>query len=249
LDVNGERLVNHYDFYAAFLSQEEFRIVHDGVTLGSMPILHPLRSGSFLIFAGRRWEVVSVDTWCKLIDVTPAAGGRVPVFGGEGLPVHGEIRREMRRVYCDLAVPPYLDDTAAALLLEGRAEFNAMRLGDRSVVEIGEDTLLFPWAGTLAQHTLALLINDLGLKAAVEGVCIVVDEAHSGVVEAGLHELCGPNPGSAVELAKTVQNKVVEKHHPLLTEDLLTRDYASSRIDIPGALVAARMVLTELSRH
>ena len=202
-----------------------------------------------MIFAGRRWAVVSVDMKRKLIDVSPAKGGRVPAFGGEGLPVHGEIRREMKRIYCDGVVPPYLDQTAGAFLSEGRADFRAMRLGERSVIEIGEGCLIFPWTGTLASYSLALILNDLGVKAAVEGVCISVSDANSRAVENALRELCEGDPPSAVELAGTVENKVVEKHHPLLTEDLLTRDYASSRLDITGALEVARLVLRQPLGH
>ncbi|MEE4371826.1 hypothetical protein V2J67_05570 [Pseudomonas alliivorans] len=34
----GERLVNHYAFYSAFQSDEEFWLVRDGKPLGSVPV-------------------------------------------------------------------------------------------------------------------------------------------------------------------------------------------------------------------
>ena len=37
----GERLINHYEFYTAFTSDEEFRLLRDGKPLGSLPVSRP----------------------------------------------------------------------------------------------------------------------------------------------------------------------------------------------------------------
>ena len=38
LDMPGERLVNHYDFYAAFTSPDEWRLIAKSRLLGRLPI-------------------------------------------------------------------------------------------------------------------------------------------------------------------------------------------------------------------
>ncbi len=58
----GDKLVNHYTFYAAFKSAEEYRLVARGRTLGSIPVDYPVLVGSLLIFAGRRWQSSSTST-------------------------------------------------------------------------------------------------------------------------------------------------------------------------------------------
>ncbi|WP_228133151.1 helicase-related protein [Alkanindiges illinoisensis] len=73
----GENLVNHYDFFAAFVSTEEFRLIVEGKALGSLPIKHILIPGQYLIFAGRRWRVLDVDVEKKVISVK-ADKGRAP---------------------------------------------------------------------------------------------------------------------------------------------------------------------------
>jgi ATP-dependent Lhr-like helicase len=115
LDEAGERIVNHYPFYAAFATAEEYRIVAGGKTLGTLPIDRPLEENSAIIFAGRRWRVVAVDEQRKVIEVRPSPGGRVPSFSGERGDVHDKIRQEMRVVYTANAMPPYLDATARDL--------------------------------------------------------------------------------------------------------------------------------------
>ena len=56
----GERAVGHYDFYAAFASREEWQIVQDGRSIGTLPIDSPVYEGMCIIFGGRRWKILSV---------------------------------------------------------------------------------------------------------------------------------------------------------------------------------------------
>ena len=118
----GEKLVNHYDFYSAFVTPDEYRLITSGKPLGALPIVNPVAEGSFLIFAGRRWRVVAVDQEKHVIDLAPAAGGRVPIFnsGARG-DVHDHVRAEMRDIYARSDVPSYLDAPAADLTPDGDA--------------------------------------------------------------------------------------------------------------------------------
>ena len=49
LNLPGERLVNHYDFYAAFTSPDEWHLVNNARRLGTLPITFPLVVDSYLI--------------------------------------------------------------------------------------------------------------------------------------------------------------------------------------------------------
>lgn len=118
LGQTGERTVNHYSFYAAFKSPEEYRLFMSGRPLGTMPADQALYVDALLIFGGRRWKVSAVDHAQKVIEVIPAAGGRPPQFiGGAGL-VHDRVMAEMRTVFAANVVPRYLSATAAAMLTE-----------------------------------------------------------------------------------------------------------------------------------
>jgi ATP-dependent Lhr-like helicase len=57
----GEKLVNHYTFYAAFAAAEEFRIVAGGKSLGTLPVSQVLTIGQRILFAGRTWKVEDID--------------------------------------------------------------------------------------------------------------------------------------------------------------------------------------------
>ncbi len=91
----GERRINHYSFYTAFQTEQEWRLVTGGRTLGTMPISQPLYDGVLLIFAGKRSKVVSVETSSRVVDLAPSSGGTVPTFSGGGVAVFDEVRSRM----------------------------------------------------------------------------------------------------------------------------------------------------------
>ncbi len=82
LGHRGEKLVEHYTFYTAFNTPEEYRLECDGRILGAIPVSNPLMIGQLVIFAGKRWEVLQINAEQKLITLKRASGGRPPLFDG-----------------------------------------------------------------------------------------------------------------------------------------------------------------------
>lgn len=243
LDAVGERIVNYFEFYAAFVVPEEFRLVASGRSLGTLPVENPVGEGSLLVFAGRRWRVRSVDYSRKVIEVEAAAGGRPPLFGGAGPSVHDGIRKAMLARYESSDVPHYLDPAAAALVQEGRSAFQALGLATTRLLEVGPDVVVFPWAGDRVMNTLAVALRSVELDASAEGIAIVVEEADADSVLEALDALTKAQLGTAETLAASVLNKRSAKYDWVLSESLLTRDYARRALDLQGAVGAALGVL------
>ncbi len=242
LGLTGEKIVNYYEFYAAFASSDEYRLVYGSRTLGSLPSEIPLLEGMHLIFGGRRWVIVDVDTEKRIADVTPSPGGRPPSFGGSKPWVNSRIREEMLAVYLADDIPPYLDATARDLLREGRDWFGRHQLGTRSALPDSDSTLLFPWTGDRAQTTLMLQIAAAGATTDVEDLAIYVEveleECHQL-----LTQIVDNGPAEALELAATIENLSTGKHHHWLERDLLEADYACSRLDVMGAHHVAQTII------
>lgn len=231
----GEKLANHYTFYAAFTTEEEFRLVTEGKTLGAVPISSPLEPDSHVIFAGRRWRVRHVDLPAKVIEVVPDKGGKPPGFTGGGGKVHDRVREEMRKVLLAGDAVPFLDQHAAALLSEARENFRRIGLDTQSVFPAGGGVRLFPWKGDWVMDTLALAFERRGYKAENEGLCLKLREADRDSVSDILFDLSEGAFPTETELAGEILNKVQEKWDWLLTDGLLNRNYASHNLDIPGA--------------
>jgi ATP-dependent Lhr-like helicase len=231
-DTRGEKFVNHYDFYTAFVSPDEYRLMTVGRQLGTLPIVNPVTEGSFLIFAGRRWRIVSVDNEKHVIDLTPAAGGRVPIFdNGPRGAVHDRVRREMLAIYTTDDIPAYLDKEAADLLREARENFARYTLDRTNYIVCADGALYFPWYGTLAMNTLVQQLTARGVAVSIEGPAIV---AHGITPDALRHAvtICeAERPVDTIALASNVENKIEEKWDWALDESTLCASYASRKLE------------------
>ena len=235
LDLAGERLVNHYDFYAAFTSPDEWKLLTNGRTLGTLPVTFPLMPDLFLIFAGRRWRIVEVHEGRHEVELEPAAGGIPPTFGGSGAVIHDRVRDEMRRVYEDDDDPVFLDSTGRELLAEGRRTFQRFALRGRPFLRHGRHTLLFPWVGDRIMNTLALQLRARGVAVAIEGTALLVRDTTPVELHEHVKVVADAGPPDTGMLAASVENKHTEKHHVFLSEEVLDADYASSQLDSEGA--------------
>jgi ATP-dependent Lhr-like helicase len=237
LDVRGEQIVNHYSFYAAFSTPQEWRLVNGGRQLGTLPVSdrQPLRPGSLMIFAGRRWRIVGVDPGPRVVDLVAAPGGRPPRFGGTGALVHDRVRQEMLAVYRTGSVPAYLDATAAELLAEGRRHFACYGLDDRTVIDDGLESYVFPWAGDRVLHTIAAAVMPEGLDVSVAGLALAVAGADAVEISALFGDLARRPTPDPVVLAAAVANRTVDKYDELLSDELLAAGYAARTFDCPGA--------------
>ena len=245
LAPRGEHITEDYRFYAAFTSDEEFRIVAGNRTLGSMPVSRPLTEGSFLIFAGHRWQVISVSQTDKVIDVQPAAAGAVPGFdGASGAMVHDRVRQEMCEILRSNGPVPFLDETGQMLLQEARGNYARLGLDDNWLLQDGNETRVILWRGDKVNDTLLLMLQSIGYKGLNDGVSVLISDSTVEKVRSSLAFLSAQKPVDPVGLASSVQNKVREKWDGLLPNDLLDVNFASSCLNVAGALDALKVHFT-----
>lgn len=230
----GERHVNHYTFYTAFQTPEEYRLMADGSVLGTMPINFPISEGTLIIFAGQRWRITAIDDRDKTIELSRSYGGRPPHFTGGIAPVSDGVRREMRSLYLSGTVPAYLDRTARELLAEGRRNFNRYFLAFTSIVPAGDETHLLVWRGDRVVSTIATALAARGLETAQHAVVVTV-AADEEMLRSAIAELVTRAAPNAIDLAASVRNKVVDKWDGVLDEGLLTLSSASRDFDIDAA--------------
>ena len=156
----GEKLVNSWEFFAAFKTAEEYSILRkDGKRLGTIPIKNLLLQDQTIIFAGKRWLVAEVQEEKKIVIVTKAPAGRVPIFGGDGFDVHGKIREEMFKIYSQRMSFNYLDETSQQLLADGIKTFHDLSLTEKRIISSDKNTYVIPWGDDKVVQTLAVLLK------------------------------------------------------------------------------------------
>ncbi|MHC8361602.1 DEAD/DEAH box helicase [Pseudomonas sp. LS2P72] len=235
----GERLINHYEFYSAFTSDEEFRLMCEGKALGSVPVSRPLTKDQRIIFGGRRWQVRDVDLQAKVIIVSAARGGAPPQFDGLGAMVHDTVREEMRAVLADPAACPFIDRGAQALLDEARKTFVSLGLGERYLIESSGKCYLISWLGDYANDALRLLLNHVGLSCDNSGLAIEID-ANIDQAKAALKAVGSLDPSDLDSTLADVENMLREKWDWALPEPLLVKSFASISLDISTAVFFAQ---------
>ncbi len=245
LGRQGERLVEHYSFYAVFQTPEEYRIIADGKLLGTLPIIMVLAPGMTIVFSGRRWCITRIHDRDKVIEVTTSQTGRPPPFSGDGGPIHDRIVEKMKEVFSGTDSPIYLDESATRLLEDARSEFRRLGVDRQSICEIGErNCLIATWTGTIKTSTLALALQALGYTVETyDGFLDINYDEGTQPVEAALEEIAHSAPISADRVLSGKENLITEKFHLYLSPNLLLQDAVSSRIDLGSLPELARSVI------
>ena len=222
LGPEGEKLTASRDFYANFSTDEEWRLVHSGRTLGTLPIVNALVVGSIIGFAGRRWRATGVDDKAKVVEVVAHNTGRVPKFDRLGQePIHDRLAAEMLAVLLGEDLPDYLDDNAKELLAAGRSAFAELGLQRSRFIDAGSATHVLTWRGTSANSLLAVLLTSMGFACETFDLGITltgcpIDDAFDVIASI---DGCPP----IEDLGRFVENLVIEKYDAYVPEDLLRR--------------------------
>lgn len=226
----GEKIVEHYSFYAVFPTPEEYRLVAAGKELGTLPVDNVLSPGMMVIFSGRRWLVRAIHAEERVIEVAPAKAGTPPRFGGEPGIIHDRVVERMFAILGAKVFPLYLDGSARDLLAEAREGYGRLSLDRGNFIQEGDQTwVLATRAGTIRTTTLALAVRSLGFDV----------QTHDGFLEVAHREsapdLCSKLAdfanGKPVDLFADEPYLVFEKYHRYLTDELLKVDALSSRLE------------------
>ncbi len=245
----GEHLTDTYEFFAVFKSPEEYRIVCNGRTLGTISLENAFGPEDYVIFSGRRWKVIEVDDRSRTVLVEAAPAGRVPRFDGtEAGALHDVIVARMRDVLGGAEVPEFLDRAAAAHLEEGRKTFRDIGLALRPVV-MDDDTLyLFPWRGTSTLDALRLALRRFRLPVTPAPVCLMVPAREYALLRQALQSLSDETELDGALLAQFDDNLERAKYDSFVPRDLLRRAAAIDRLSAPAVPVVCRELSVALGQ-
>ena len=245
IGAEGEKLTNHYTFYAVFNTPEEFRIVTGSRTLGTVPVDSPLLPDQHIIFGGRRWKVTEIEVEKKVIYVEATKGGQPPQFSGGGMSVHDVVRQEMLAIYREndyrIAIGSkrvdYADATARSLFAEGCDNFKRYNLQNSHLISDGQRSYVLPWMGDKVVNTITALLMRSSFKASSFAGVIEIEHASLSSVQHALKEIQLSGLPSESELAADVPEKYLDKYDDYLPESLLAKGYGAKAYDIEGAQI------------
>jgi len=251
LGILGEKIVNHYSFYAVFNTPEEFRIIHRDKTLGTIPVDSLIIPGLHIVFSGKRWKVKSIDSEKKIIIVEPTKGGNPPKFGGGSMTIHDLVREEMFRIYTsnDYRIfvegnkIDYINNDAKELFKEAIDYFNICKLHNNSFYSNGSFTYIFTWKGDKINNTLSTLLLMSGFENSIYAGVIEIKDITIEEIKKCLCDLLKKGVPSESELAQIVPEKIIEKYDCYLPNELLNKGYGKYAFNSKGTELYLRKLL------
>lgn len=163
IGLEGEKVVNSREFYSVFKTEENFKVVNAGNTIGEIPFSPQVIEDENILLSAKIWKIKFVDQKAKKIEVIPAKDGKKPMFFGEGGAVHQKVREKMLEVLYSKEEYPFLDQPGADEIKILRKKFEVFNIRDLDCERpllIAENHLqLFTFTGTRINKTIQLFLN------------------------------------------------------------------------------------------
>ncbi len=169
IGVEGEKIVNSRDFYSSFETEENFKVINTGNTIGEIPYSQQLREDENILLAARIWKISYIDLKSKKIEVIAAKDGKPPkFFGGSGAIDH-KILEKMLEILYDQKEYEFLDQPSKDQLADMRKYFSTFNIDNfqnqRPILVSDKYLRYYTFAGTKIFETLGLLFKIAGIKA------------------------------------------------------------------------------------
>ena len=137
----------------------------------------------------------------------------------------------------------FIDTKAGELLQEGRKYFAAAGLAGKSIFGEGNHVMLATWAGDWVNDALVVLLRAENRDAWNQGVAVCVNAATLDTVTDALRTIVNLKPAALDDALRAIRNVEIGKWDSALPEDIRRRADASLRLDVAGAVEAARRLL------
>lgn len=168
ISLDGEYIVNSKDFYSVFESEQMYKVIHQNIVIGELPLNPMLSEESKFLLASRVWKVILIENDSKKIVVQPANSGDKPTFYGGPVDISHIIKEKMIEILISKQEFDYLDQPSLDALKLLRDEFAVYKLInykiDRPLKHDVNKTELYTFASSKINRTICLFLDFNGIK-------------------------------------------------------------------------------------
>jgi ATP-dependent helicase Lhr and Lhr-like helicase len=179
IGVEGEKIVNGRDFYSVFKTEDNFKVVNAGNTIGEIPFSPQVKEDENLLLAARIWKIKLIDFNSKKIEVCPAKDGKKPMFFGGGGIIHPKIREKMFEILFNKNDFEFLDQPSSDEIEAMRKNFSVFNVQnlqvDRPLLTTDKNLQLYTFTGTKINRTIQLLLNIAEVQNHLDDSCSMFD--------------------------------------------------------------------------
>lgn len=162
--LEGERLLRSKDFYAVFMTKDEFEVVNGTRKIGTVDKTPFIKVGDRILLAGKVWQINEVDVKRDKLYVTKAPQGARPKYAGMGGNIHERISQMMMEIRSGESEFSYIDDKAEDCLNELRTSYHQHNVqpNERIGWKVRNDVVLEMYTGTKIFRTFIWMLRARG---------------------------------------------------------------------------------------
>lgn len=235
----GEKIVAKRDFLSAFTAAPDYSIIDNATqkTIGS--VQYKPYYGEVFILGGRTWIVDGVEEKSFNVYVGQTEAKGKMMFEGTGPETTQAVCRRMKSILEDTATYPYLDTATGSgrHLEEARRWYRRKGLDTQPWLSQADRPVYLTWGGMRSNRALALMAYaELGISVSYDHLAVTgIDETRIDRLKALLPATPEEARAYLAQLASHVSRakKQRGKFDIYLPDQLLDRQYAAARLDIP----------------
>lgn len=168
IGVEGEKVVNHKDFYSMFHTPTFFKVSSQGVKIGELPLSPQIKENENIFLSAKIWKIKYVDYEMNKIEVIRTNDGKKPIFLGDGADTAHRIREKMLQVLFSNVQYEFLDKVGQLILDDMRTEFSVFSVNNfefqRPLMNSNNNLELFSFAGSKINKSIGFIYDYLGVE-------------------------------------------------------------------------------------
>ncbi|MGX7246009.1 DEAD/DEAH box helicase [Enterococcus quebecensis] len=163
--IEGEKLLRGKDFYAIFMSPEEYQVFHGSKAIGQIHKTPFVGENDQIILAGQIWKIISLDDKLNKCYVVSGKQGRATSYLGDGSRFHEKIGEKIMELLCNDVEFEYIDEEASLLLKDSRKvyHFKGLTRKNRAIFNDRNEYIMETFASTEVATTIYWVMKYLGV--------------------------------------------------------------------------------------
>jgi ATP-dependent Lhr-like helicase len=236
--IEGERILRSRNFYAVFMTPEEYTVLEGIRKIGTLDKTSMLNVNDNIILAGKLWTIKDIDFDTNKVYVRKAVNGKPPRYSGGGIKIHKRIGEQMMEILCSENEFEYINHTAHNTLIDVRKVYQhyEVKPNERVLWEAKNEILFETYTGTIISRTLLWALRSLGIPVkSIDGAGRITIEGYYGNMEDVIRQINDKDwtPEDLLEVT-TDQEFFTSKYSIYLPEDIQNQLHIANEVDIKG---------------
>ncbi|PEM27592.1 DEAD/DEAH box helicase [Bacillus wiedmannii] len=238
--IEGERILRSKDFYAVFLTPEEFTVLEGIKKIGMLDKMMVVNVGDNIILAGKLWTIKDVDFDKNKIYVQKAVNGKPPRYSGGGIKIHKRIGEKMMEILCANNEFSYVNEDAYETISDVRKPYHAYKIhpNERVIWDSSGEIVFETYTSSNISRNLVWALRSLGLPVkSMDGVGRITIEGFFCDFNEVINQVKEMKWTAEKLMDATLEQEFfVSKCSPYLPRDLQSELHIANEIDIAGMM-------------